>query len=342
MEYSSIGFSMAERIDIPSNSWGNTEFVTDPLVALVEIANDIFIVRIALVWSNPATHSDLKLSIFDKSLDIFLHLLSLPGVPHIEELHLNICEEFFWVSQKLQNDLSNNLFYSDMSVSVSEACEVIIVRFDPSDIIMSMGNHMDSQVFVLVRSIQNFRYLPLITFCIFFSSQRIVLCPFQRITWGSVHTSGIHNFLEDLESFNCLHLLICKFRKSGCWINKFDIFLSLWIKSECIFLSEEPVRGSLVEDIDTSITPSFYDKIWILFLSICRFSSVSNSAYSFYGCFSLWCRGILYLSTHLSNLLGCFLNNFRCNLNSWMLRLIWRRFIVLWSRCDLFLLWLLL
>jgi hypothetical protein len=49
MEYSSIGFSMAERIDIPSNSWGNTEFVTDPLVALVEIANDIFIVRIALV-----------------------------------------------------------------------------------------------------------------------------------------------------------------------------------------------------------------------------------------------------------------------------------------------------
>lgn len=62
MENCSIGFSMTEWINIPSNVWRDIKFLTEPLVSFVKILNYIFVVGITLISANPSSHSDLKLA----------------------------------------------------------------------------------------------------------------------------------------------------------------------------------------------------------------------------------------------------------------------------------------
>jgi hypothetical protein len=41
------------------------------------------------------------LTSLDESFDIILHLFGLSCVPHIEELHFDVCEYLFRISQEL-------------------------------------------------------------------------------------------------------------------------------------------------------------------------------------------------------------------------------------------------
>jgi hypothetical protein len=92
MEKSCITFGVSKWINVPSDSGANSKFIAYPLMSLIEIPNDILINGVALICSNPTTHRDLKLTSLDESFDIILHLFGLSCVPHIEELHFDVCE----------------------------------------------------------------------------------------------------------------------------------------------------------------------------------------------------------------------------------------------------------
>ena len=128
MEKSCVCFSVAEGIDIPPNSWFYAKLVIEPSMSFLEISNDVLVISITLIGSNPATHGDLETSLLDEVSDLGLHLMSLSGVPHVEILHLNICENF----RRILNELKHHsIKYSLNSLSDLDpsllACEVIIV-----------------------------------------------------------------------------------------------------------------------------------------------------------------------------------------------------------------------
>lgn len=56
------------------------------------------------------------------------------------------------VSLHLENDLGDDLFDSSMSNPLLHTCEVLIIGFLPSHVIMTVRNHVDSEVLVLILS----------------------------------------------------------------------------------------------------------------------------------------------------------------------------------------------
>lgn len=186
---------------------------------------------------------------------------------------------------------------------------------------------------VLVRSIRNFRYLPLITLRISFSSQRIIFSPLKRITFIGIHYSGVFYILEHLPCFDSLYLIFIKLRKPRFWINEFCILFSRWIESECPGGFHETVGSSFVKNIDWSIFPSLNYNIWIIFLCIRWLYVFSDHSYCFYSWDSLWSRGIHSFSTHLSYLFDCALSSMiiTFNLDNWVLRLFRRRYLLFWG-----------
>ena len=83
MEQSSIGLSVSKRIDIPSNSWGNSELLTEPLMTLNKVFDNVLIVGSALISMDPSSHEDFESSLLDKLLKSLLSLLSGSNVPHV-------------------------------------------------------------------------------------------------------------------------------------------------------------------------------------------------------------------------------------------------------------------
>ena len=150
MEQGSIGLSMSKRIDIPSNSWCNSKLLTEPLMTLNKVLNNILIVGSALICMDPSSHEDLESALLDKFLKSLLSLLSGSNVPHVKEFHLNKSELSSMVSLHLENDLGDDLFDSGMSNLLLHTCEVLIIGFLPSHVIMTVRHHVDSQVLVLV------------------------------------------------------------------------------------------------------------------------------------------------------------------------------------------------
>jgi len=120
-------------------------------MSFLEISNDVLVISITLIGSNPATHGDLETSLLDEVSDLGLHLMCLSGVPHVEILHLNICENF----RRILNELKHHsIKYSLNSLSDLDpsllSCEVIIVSLQPPNIIVSVWHHMDGQLDIWV------------------------------------------------------------------------------------------------------------------------------------------------------------------------------------------------
>lgn len=159
VEQGSIGLSMAEGINVPADSWLDSELVLEPSMALLKVTYNVFVVGIAFISSNPTAHGDFETAIFNKVLDVLLHLFGLSGVPHIEILHFNVSEYFGRVLEKLKDDC---IEYSldplcDLNSSLL-ACEVVIVGFEPPHVIMSVRHHVHCQFYLGVYSRKNFYF----------------------------------------------------------------------------------------------------------------------------------------------------------------------------------------
>ena len=59
MEQGCVSLCVAEWIYVPTYSWSNIEFVNDPLMTYLKVANKIFIICVILISSGPTTHCDL-------------------------------------------------------------------------------------------------------------------------------------------------------------------------------------------------------------------------------------------------------------------------------------------
>lgn len=159
MEQGSVTLSVTERVHIPPDSSGCIKFVQDPFMSFLEVSNEVFIIRVILISSNPSTHSDLQPSLLDKHLDVSFHLWCLLAVPHIEELHLNVCEHLFRVLEELKNDSINDILYTlRVSIGPTLPGEVVSVGFKPPNIVMRVRNHMNCQILILVDSWKHFLY----------------------------------------------------------------------------------------------------------------------------------------------------------------------------------------
>jgi hypothetical protein len=65
MEQSGICFTVGLGLDIHANRWGYSKFVSDPIVAQVELSYDVFKVRETLIIFNPASHTKVYLSVLN-------------------------------------------------------------------------------------------------------------------------------------------------------------------------------------------------------------------------------------------------------------------------------------
>ena len=83
---------MTEWIGLPSDSWLNSKLLKDKIMPNHHIVDHVLVGWTSFVVHRPATVDQFELTIFDKSLNRFLHLSILLVVPHAEELHLDLRE----------------------------------------------------------------------------------------------------------------------------------------------------------------------------------------------------------------------------------------------------------
>lgn len=88
-EETSVGVRVTEWIDLPTDSWLDSELIKDPLVSHNMVIDHVFISWASLVVHRPPSIDKLKLTIGNEFLDLRLHVVFLLSPPHREELHLN-------------------------------------------------------------------------------------------------------------------------------------------------------------------------------------------------------------------------------------------------------------
>jgi hypothetical protein len=96
-EQSRVGVGVAKWINMPSNSWFDTEFLQQKLMAMHHVVDHVLKVRACLVMHTPASVNKLKATFLNQHLHVSLYLVSLSLVPHRKEFHLNVRESTFWI-----------------------------------------------------------------------------------------------------------------------------------------------------------------------------------------------------------------------------------------------------
>lgn len=142
VEEGCVSLSVPEGVDVPPYLWGNAKFVFKPLMACVEVADDVFVVSVSFVGSDPSSHGNFEPAFFNKLLDSSLSVFILSFVPHTEEFHFNVGELSLGVLQKLIDHLRNELADVGVGLVPLNAGKVLMVSFEPPNIIVSMGDHM--------------------------------------------------------------------------------------------------------------------------------------------------------------------------------------------------------
>ena len=141
-------------------------------MTLLHLIDYILIVRASLIICYPTTIGKLEAALFHELLYLLLDSFCLSGIPHGEELHLNVCECGVGLSCHLVDDRVQDQVNSGM-LSVLKGTTVILVNcLQPTDIVMSMWHHMNIKLFVLICSIMLHKFLRIFTIffllCYFF------------------------------------------------------------------------------------------------------------------------------------------------------------------------------
>ncbi len=102
----------------------------------VQFIDHVLVVRAGFVSGAPASLSDLQLAIEDQSFNHCLSLVVLPCVPHVKELHFNICELALRIFLELDDDFVEDLLHPSVACSALEARVVLIDRLDPAHVIV--------------------------------------------------------------------------------------------------------------------------------------------------------------------------------------------------------------
>jgi hypothetical protein len=177
---------MTKTVDKPSNFRSDSEFFFYELVSEHHIVNNVLVVGTSLIVCTPASIEEFESAFFNELFDQVLGLLSLTSVPHWEELHLDVAELSVWSSSHLINHWVEYYPYCCVLIFLVRSSEILINCFKPSQIIMSVGNHMNIDLFVLIFSVHlnkvlslfiNFLLLYLHYSLLVFIIPTSVLCP---------------------------------------------------------------------------------------------------------------------------------------------------------------------
>ena len=103
-EKSYICIWVTEWIDLPANSWLNSELFENPLVTDLHVVDHIIICWASLIMHGPPSINNFKLPIGDEFVNPFFHWVILVIPPHSEEFHLNLWEFSVWVVLKSPHD----------------------------------------------------------------------------------------------------------------------------------------------------------------------------------------------------------------------------------------------
>ena len=116
------------------------------------VVDHVFVVGTCFVSRAPSVVREFKSALFNKHLNIFLHLFVLAIIPHPEELHLDIGEFPVRVLQELINSrVKDQMDGGVLSILVCSRV-ILIESLNPAYIIMGMCEEMDVNSFILLIS----------------------------------------------------------------------------------------------------------------------------------------------------------------------------------------------
>ena len=149
---SSISSWMPECIYHPSDFRYYIEFFFQKAMSVIHIQYHVFVIRASFIRWWPPSLKKFKLPIFNKLFDLILLFLRLPIIPKCKEFHFSICKLSSGVLTQLLNSPREDQVYSPRL----GPNEIFINRLEPAHIIMSMRNHVDCKMLMLVGS-SNYR-----------------------------------------------------------------------------------------------------------------------------------------------------------------------------------------
>lgn len=119
-------------------------------MADVELANDVFKVRDALIILDPTSHAKINLAVLNQPFELIFHVLGRPCVPHMSKLDSICSEGLVRVQRQVLNNLRENQHGPGRSIAldlfaVVEAIDVLIAE----DVLVRIRHDMDSQLLVL-------------------------------------------------------------------------------------------------------------------------------------------------------------------------------------------------
>ena len=149
-EKSWVGRGVTKWINVPSDSWLDTEFLLEELVADHHVVDHIFIMRSSLIVHAPAGIDELESSFGDQGSDIALDFLSLLVVPHGEEFHLNIGELSCGVEHQLLNNGCQDQIDLSMLLTLVATNIILINSLEPPNVVMGVSDEVDIQGLILI------------------------------------------------------------------------------------------------------------------------------------------------------------------------------------------------
>ena len=145
-----VTIRVTKGIDVPANDWDRiiSKLTLEPLVTDEHVVHHVVVVRTGLVMHGPASVHKFKTTLFDKVAHSVFFGLILVVPPHGEEFHLDLAEALLFVGKKLNYIGVNNVLHIGGLDVLRGAREVLIGRLEPADVIVTVRNQMNVQVFV--------------------------------------------------------------------------------------------------------------------------------------------------------------------------------------------------
>lgn len=114
------------------------------------VVDHVFVVRTSFIRCTPSSVSKLKSSISHQCFNLSLFSLVKSVIPHREELHFDIRENSVRVLKQFVSHTVQNFSHVCMLNPLVCSSEVLVYRFEPSHIVMSVCNEMNIQWFLLL------------------------------------------------------------------------------------------------------------------------------------------------------------------------------------------------
>ena len=117
------------------------------------VVDEVLVVWTRLIGRAPSSTNYLKLPILNQLGQLILHLFILPGVPHLQILHLSICKSSLGVIAKFFDYRREDRGNRGMLGSLIGARKILIKGLFKAKLCLSKRNQMYSQCLIFVFSV---------------------------------------------------------------------------------------------------------------------------------------------------------------------------------------------